>query len=70
MACKRMGITGLIKMTPSKHCQQLGLKSLANLSKITNVPRRTLSDWFYSKPELFDIICKGCLVKTNKEGDL
>ena len=51
-------------MTPSKKAKQAGLTSLAELSKISHVPTRTLQDWFNNYPERFEFACNGAaLVK-------
>lgn len=40
-------------MSPSEQCKQAGLKSLAELSKISGTPVSTLNDWHRTKPFVF-----------------
>lgn len=44
-------------MTPSQRAKELGCRSLAQVIKISEVPERTLHDYFKSKPKLFDACC-------------
>ena len=50
-------------MTPSQQAKKAGLKSLAQVSELTGVSIQTLSNWAKDKPELFEIVLLGCLVK-------
>jgi hypothetical protein len=57
-------------MTPSKQAKQAGLKSLAELSRISHVPVTTLRDWHKLKPELFSFICKaGIIISSDIKGE-
>ena len=40
-------------MTPSEQCKSAGLKSLAELVRISGVSEQTLINWHRSKPKLF-----------------
>lgn len=44
-------------MTPSQRAKELGCRSLAQVIKISEVPERTLHDWFKSYPKRFDMAC-------------
>ena len=46
-------------MTPSQQCKQAGLKSLAELSRMTRVSEQTLINWHRNKPDLFYLLVKG-----------
>lgn len=46
-------------MTPSKRAKQLGAKSLNQVAEETRQSLQTLSNWFYNKPELFDVVVIG-----------
>lgn len=46
-------------MKPSEQCKAAGLKSLAELSRITGESEQTLINWHKNKPVLFDIVTKG-----------
>lgn len=46
------------KMTPSQTAKQLGCKSLAQVSRETKTPIRTLRDWFTSRPLVFRALCE------------
>lgn len=52
---------GLI-MTPSQQCKQAGLKSLAELVRITDVSEQTLINWHKNKPKLFKVVIAGAVV--------
>ena len=54
-------------ITPSKQAKAAGLKSLREVSQITEVPERTLYDWFKDKRKLFDIVILGCAAHNNKQ---
>lgn len=46
-------------MTPSLQCKQAGLKSLAELSRMSGVSEQTLINWHKYKPVLFNLVCLG-----------
>jgi hypothetical protein len=48
-------------MKPSDQCKAAGLKSLAELSRISGESVQTLNNWHRNKPKLFEIVLKGCL---------
>jgi transcriptional regulator with XRE-family HTH domain len=50
-------------MTPSQQAKAAGLKSLLQVSELTGVSIQTLSNWAKNKPELFEVVINGCLVK-------
>lgn len=47
-------------MTASEKAKKTGLVSLSQVSKMTGVSTQTLNNWFKNKPQLFDIVLKGC----------
>jgi hypothetical protein len=49
-------------MTPSQQAKAAGLKSLAQVTRITGTPRSTLYDWHEDKPWLFKAVLLGCRV--------
>lgn len=62
-------------MKPSEECKQAGLKSLAELSRISGESVQTLNNWHKNKPFRFEamltlaVILKGMLeyeIKTKK----
>lgn len=44
-------------MTPSQRAKELGCRSLAQVIKFSEVPERTLHDWFKNYPKRFDMAC-------------
>lgn len=53
-------------MTPSEQCKKAGLSSLAELIKLSKVPKRTLLDWHKTKPRLFELVLKGVVSEKEK----
>jgi hypothetical protein len=53
-------------MTPSEQCKKAGLKSLAELSQITDTSVQTLINWHRDKPALFDAVLIGSAKKQTK----
>lgn len=49
-------------MTPSEQCKAAGLKSLAELAKISGVSVQTLINWHKDKPALFATVVAGAVV--------
>jgi len=49
-------------MTPSEQCHSAGLKSLAELSRISEVSQQTLINWSRNKPRLFEIVVAGAVL--------
>lgn len=49
-------------MTPSEQCKQAGLKSLAEVVRISGVSEQTLINWHKNKPKLFALLIAGCVV--------
>ncbi len=52
---------GVNKMTASQQAKQAGLKSLAEVTRMTGQSKETLSNWSRNKPELFHVVIQGCL---------
>lgn len=48
-------------MTPSEKCKLAGLKSLAELARISTVSERTLINWHRHKPVLFAVAIAGAM---------
>lgn len=48
------------KMSASRLCKDHGLNSLAQVASLTGVDAGTLGRWYHNRPELFNIIVKGC----------
>lgn len=51
-------------MTPSEKCKEAGLKSLADLIRISGLPKQTLIDWHKKEPRKFELILKGVIYET------
>lgn len=49
-------------MTPSVQCKEAGIKSLAELAKISGVSVQTLINWHKDKPALFETVVAGAVV--------
>ena len=52
-----------IKTTPSDQCRAGGLRSLAELSRLSGVSVQTLINWSRNKPTLFEIAIAGAKAK-------
>ena len=50
-------------MTPSKQAKEYGLDSITQASKLSGVSVHTLRNWLNNKPDLFDVVMRGCLDK-------
>jgi len=57
-------------MTPSHQCKASGLKSLAELSRISTIPVRTLNGWHENKPIAFRVMIAGAVAIKAKEAKL
>ena len=44
-----------------------GLTGLQEMQELSGVPRRTLCDWFKSKPVTFETMAMGCKVKKGNQ---
>lgn len=49
-------------MTPSEQCKAAGLKSLAELVRISEVSEQTLINWHRNKPVLFATVVAGAVM--------
>lgn len=47
-------------MTASEQAKAAGLKSLAEVERMTRVSFQTLYNWHKNKPELFAVVVAGC----------
>jgi hypothetical protein len=54
-------------MTPSQQAKAAGLKSLAEVTRVTGMPRSTLNDWHKDKPRCFEAILEGARVLIERE---
>ena len=50
-------------MSPSEQCKSAGLKSLAELSRISGESVQTLINWHKNKPKLFSVLIAGAIHK-------
>lgn len=48
-------------MTPSQVAKAAGLKSLSQVSRMTDVSLQTLTNWHRNKPKLFAVVIAGCM---------
>ena len=55
-------------MTPSQQCKVAGLKSLAELVKISEVSEQTLINWHRDKPKLFELVLAGVVLEKHSTG--
>jgi len=49
-------------MTPSQQAKALGIKSMKQVSQMTEVSTQTLINWHRDKPELYRVVLLGCTV--------
>jgi len=54
-------------MKPSEICKAAGLKSLAELSRITGESVQTLNNWHKNKPRLFEVLVAGAVAVRDRE---
>jgi hypothetical protein len=47
-------------MTPSEQAKKAGLKSLAEVERMSGVQKRTLINWQKTRPQLFALLLLGC----------
>lgn len=50
-------------MTASEQAKAAGLKSLAEVSRLSGVSAQTLTNWHQHKPQLFEVVLLGCCEK-------
>jgi AcrR family transcriptional regulator len=50
-------------MTPSEQAKAQGLRSLAEVVRLSGVSYQTLTNWHRDKPELFEVVLLGCEAK-------
>ena len=55
-------------MTPSQQAKAAGLKSLLQVSEMTDRSPQTLTNWHNNYPDLFRIVITGCVAEMAKEG--
>jgi hypothetical protein len=55
------------KSTASSWARTSGVKSLADVSRMTGVSRQTLTNWHKYKPELFGVVILGCFAKKDQD---
>jgi hypothetical protein len=53
-------------MTPTQTCKQAGLKSLAELARLSGVARSTLIDWHKSNQVKFKLAIDAALYRREK----
>ena len=54
-------------MTASEQAKAAGLKSLAEVTRLTGVSKETLTNWQRNKPKLFAVVLKGCVAAKDTE---
>ena len=54
-------------MTPGKCAKSAGLTGLPEMAALSNKPKTTLSDWFRTNRELFNVVLSGCVNKKLNE---
>ena len=55
-------------MIPSEQCTSAGLRSLAELTEITEVSKQTLINWHRHKPVLFAVVVAGAVAVKKLSG--
>jgi hypothetical protein len=50
-------------MTPSEQCKAAGLKSLAELARLTGESKENLINWHRDRPRRFELIIKGVMAE-------
>jgi hypothetical protein len=55
------------KSTASAWARTSGVKSLADVSRMTGVSRQTLTNWHKNKAELFGVVILGCFSKKDQD---
>jgi len=53
-------------MTPSQQAKAAGMKSLAEVTRMTGQSKETLRNWSINKPQLFSIVIAGCVAEKEK----
>lgn len=57
-------------MSASKQAKEAGLKSLSQVTELTDISQQTLDLWSKNRKKLFDVVLTGCKQKiTEGEGD-
>ena len=56
-------------MTPSQQAKSAGLKSLAEVTRMTGQSKETLRNWSINKPKLFHIVITGCVAEQRKANE-
>jgi len=51
-------------MSASTEAKSAGLRSLAQVSKLTGISAETLNNWYLNRPKLFTVVIAGCLYLT------
>jgi len=54
-------------MTPAEKVRSMGMSSLSEVSEMTGRSTRTLGNWHYHYPELFEIVVLGCRARRQLE---
>lgn len=52
-----------MEVTPAKKIKSYGLQGLTQVCTLTGQSPQTISNWHYSKPELFEVVLLGCVAK-------
>tara|TARA_R100000951_G_scaffold55160_1_gene46333 strand:+ start:2048 stop:2251 length:204 start_codon:yes stop_codon:yes gene_type:complete len=52
-----------VKIKPSEQCKAAGLKGLKHLAEIVQESEQTLNNWSKNRPDLFEVIILGAVVK-------
>lgn len=57
-------------MKPSEYCKSIGLTSLKEMSKISNLTEQRLIDWWTENQQAFKCVARGCAaIKGGDEGN-
>lgn len=55
------------KQTASRQAKAIGLKSLTQVSKMTDISLQTLTNWHKNRKKLFVVVLAGCKSMLNRE---
>lgn len=56
-----------MRKTAAQKARNAGLDSLSEMSKLSEVPERTLMDWTDTKPVTFDRLADGCAMQKKRQ---
>ena len=58
-----------MRLSPSEQAKKAGLKSFAELTKLSRVAESTLLDWHKTKQHLFSLVLAGVVITKQNGGE-